>query len=305
MKNKSDNVTTLQKIIDRAIEKNPHNSNTIKAFSPIFVSRSQIMKRIKLKKVESFQFDEMKFRQGIPVIRQASLFRKDDPWEEILAKLLESAKNTFPNLQKDWEALESAVKNGKISVDDYFRAIPETEGILNDWAANIHVLPAAINIILKQLARIILEARVKDFAEIIEGLNWGKGYCPICGTHPTIAITQEKIGHRYLYCTQCSYKWRFSRVICPYCEYQGQKGMDIFFIEDKERESVFACDQCKRYLITINHVADLNEYDLDVSAVSLVHLDFIMQEKGYLPMAVCEWNAFNSEQPEYRKGGRT
>jgi FdhE protein len=289
-------------IMDRAIEKNPHNRDIINAFSPILIKRNKIMERIKLEKIKSFHFDEMKFRQGVPVIRQESLFRKDDPWKDIFLEIMRSVKETFPNLQKDWERLESAVSNGTIAVDDYFRAIPETEGIVIDWAAKIQVSPATISIILRQLASIILETRVKDIAEVIKGVDWEKGYCPVCGTPPVIAQIQEKIGHRYLYCPQCAYKWRFSRVICPCCEHQAkEEGMTYFFVEGKEQESVFTCDKCKRYLITLNHVSDLNDYDLDISAISLIHLDFIMQEKGFLPMAVCEWNVFNTEEPDHRE----
>jgi len=29
---------------------------------------------------------------------------------------------------------------------------------------------------------------------------------------------------------------------------------------------------------------------MDISAISLVHLDMIMQDKGYKPMTACAWN---------------
>jgi FdhE protein len=83
-------------------------------------------------------------------------------------------------------------------------------------------------------------------------------------------------------------------VICPYCENEAQQGMNFFYVETRAQESAFTCDQCKRYLITLNRVSDLHEHDLDVSAISLTHMDIIMQEKGFIPMTVCEWNAFTS-----------
>ena len=36
----------------------------------------------------------------------------------------------------------------------------------------------------------------------------------------------------------------------------------------------------------------------DLIAMSLVHLDVILQEKGFSPMAVCEWNSFNGDDGE-------
>jgi FdhE protein len=34
----------------------------------------------------------------------------------------------------------------------------------------------------------------------------------------------------------------------------------------------------------------LHARDLDISAISLVHLDMIMQDKGYESMVACAWN---------------
>jgi FdhE protein len=39
-------------------------------------------------------------------------------------------------------------------------------------------------------------------------------------------------------------------------------------------------------------VSDVIIRDLDISAISLAHLDIIMQEKGFQPMTNCAWNAF-------------
>jgi FdhE protein len=68
--------------------------------------------------------------------------------------------------------------------------------------------------------------------------------------------------------------------------------MDFFYVEKRAQEAAFSCDKCHRYLVTLNKVSDLNVHDLDVSALSLTHLDIIMQEKGFAPMVNCAWNTF-------------
>jgi FdhE protein len=105
-------------------------------------------------------------------------------------------------------------------------------------------------------------------------------------------MIKEKIAERWLHCSQCGYEWKFSRVICPYCEDEAYKETPFFFVEDKGNECAFACEKCKRYLITLTRMSDLIIRDLDISAISLTHLDIIMQEKGFQPMATCEWNVF-------------
>ena len=37
-------------------------------------------------------------------------------------------------------------------------------------------------------------------------------------------------------------------------------------------------------------VSDVTEYDPDIAVLSLAHLDVIMEDKGYSPIAECEWN---------------
>jgi len=117
---------------------------------------------------------------------------------------------------------------------------------------------------LKTITRIVLEKRSRHI-EWKRG-NWEKGYCPVCGTFPTIAMIKEKIAERWLHCSH-------------------------FFVENKDKECAFACDKCKRYLITLTRMSDLIIRDLDISAISLIHLDIIMQGRGFQPMATCEWNA--------------
>jgi FdhE protein len=81
-------------------------------------------------------------------------------------------------------------------------------------------------------------------------------------------------------------------MLCPGCGQESPSGLDYFYVEGRQQETAFTCDACKRYLITLNHVSDLGETDRDVTAISLIHLDLIMQEKGLTPMTWCEWNAF-------------
>jgi FdhE protein len=140
--------------------------------------------------------------------------------------------------------------------------------------------------------RVILEKRCKDWAGLIKDFTWDKGFCPICGAAPMVARIDDGIAKRWLHCSQCGNEWTFSRVICPSCENRDQKAMDYFFIEGKEQESTFVCTKCKHYLITLNKLSDLTEFHGEVTALSLVHLDVLMQEKDYLPMASTEWNTF-------------
>jgi FdhE protein len=69
--------------------------------------------------------------------------------------------------------------------------------------------------------------------------------------------------------------------------------MDYFYIENKTQESAFVCDKCKKYLVTIYRAGKVFARDMDISAISLIHMDIIMQGKGYEPMTACVWNVLS------------
>jgi FdhE protein len=69
--------------------------------------------------------------------------------------------------------------------------------------------------------------------------------------------------------------------------------MEYFYVENKTQESAFVCDKCKKYLITLYRAGKVFARDMDISAISLIHMDMIMQGKGYDPMAICAWNVLS------------
>jgi FdhE protein len=207
--------------------------------------------------------------------------------------MIPALKEGFPALSDDLSRLENALKEKKIAVYDYFKAGQDNgEAVINAWAASFSISTATIGLAMHQVSRIILEKRAGAVAELLPDGVWEKGYCPICGAFPSLSVIKEKLGERLLHCSHCGHNWRFSRVTCPYCEHEGQKGMDFFFIEDKAQEAAFTCEKCQRYLVTLSRMSDLNDRDLDVSAMGLAHLDMIMQEKKFVPMALTDWNVF-------------
>jgi len=289
--NQDERISQIEKLMDNTIEKNPHCKDIINAFRPVILERYLLVDNVELKNMDLPKVEKRKFKGGVPVIRQTTLFRDDDPWAEIALSLIPAMKRGFPALQDDLEKLEALIKKDDISIYNYFTSYPENDdAIIAGWASEFHIKAVALTLLLRFTTRIVLEKRSR-YIEWKWG-NWEKGYCPVCGTFPSIAMIKEKIAERWLHCSQCGYEWKFSRVVCPYCEDKAYKETPFFFVENKDKECAFACDKCKRYLITLTRMSDLIIRDLDISAISLTHLDIIMQGKGFQPMTNCAWNAF-------------
>jgi len=281
----------MDQIIDRAVEQNPHSSELLKAFGPIIARQRQLSATIALPKLDYSTIDKEKLRAGISVIQQISLFSSDDPLKEIALSLISAVKEGMPKLAAEMDRLSDLVQKGKLHLADYFEPHASDENkTMEGWENNLKISPSNASFLMSLMARVLLERRAREITEALGEFAWEKGYCPICGEFPSAALIEEEGGKRFLHCSSCGQDWRFTRVVCPYCENEAQQGMDYFYVENKTQESAFVCDKCKKYLVTLYRAGRLHARDMDVSAISLVHLDMIMQDKGYEPMVACAWN---------------
>ena len=283
--------SVMDQILDRAIEQNPHASELLKAFGPIIARQRQLTASIDLPKLDYSSIDKEKLKAGVPVIQQINLFSSEDPFKEISLSLISVVKDGMPTLAAELERLSDLISEGKLRLADYFESHASDENkSLEGWGNNLKISPSNASFLLSLVARVLLERRANEANAALGEFSWEKGYCPICGEFPSIALIEEEGGKRFLHCSSCGQGWRFTRVVCPFCEKEAQQGMDYFYVENKTQESSFVCDKCKKYLVTLYRAGRLHARDMDISAISLVHLDMIMQEKGYEPMVACAWN---------------
>lgn len=284
----------IKNIIAQAIEQNPQNGEVIKAFGPIIIKQRQLAESFALKKLDCSLIDKDKLKAGVPVIRQLDLILPDDPLKEVALSLASAIKEGMPQLSENIDKISTLLEEGKINPFDFFKASVEGENnVLDGLSKKLQVSPSNASFLMNLVSRVILERRAKEITEEIGAFDWEKGYCPICGEFPSIALIEEEGGKRFLHCSSCGQDWRFTRISCPYCEKEERKDMEYFYIENKTQEAAFICDQCKKYLVTLYRAGHLFARDMDISAISLIHMDIIMQGKGYEPMSICVWNVLS------------
>ncbi|MBW2602539.1 MAG: formate dehydrogenase accessory protein FdhE [Deltaproteobacteria bacterium] len=109
---------------------------------------------------------------------------------------------------------------------------------------------------------------------------WGKGYCPICGSQPSLSILRGEGGKRSFVCSFCANEWETIRIYCPFCENKDQKSLNYFFSEEEKDCRVDVCDKCKKYIKTID-VRKLQRpmYPV-VEQIATLHLDMMAREQG-------------------------
>jgi FdhE protein len=296
VKRTADTPSRLEETMDRAVKNNPHSKDIIDAFRPVLIEKDRLVSTLESPGGAPLVLDDSRFKEGVPLGGQNNLFSPDDPWKSVALALIPAIAQGFPAMADDLERIRGLLESGSLDLRDEADAEPDQTGeLIHEWASTHSIDEQALVFLFHMAERVILEKKARDWGKLLEGFPWDRGYCPVCGAAPMIAKIKEGQSARILICSQCSHEWSFSRVICPSCGNDKQKTMTYFLVADKTQESTFVCEQCRRYLITADRVSDLIDFDAQVCALSLVHLDVVMQEKGYTPMAACEWNTLPQE----------
>jgi FdhE protein len=289
----NDEATAIKNIITRAVEQNPQNSEIIKAFEPIIIKQRELAEMSSSQKLDCLLIDKEKLKAGVPVSRQINLFLPEDSLKEITLSMATAVKEGMPKLSENIDKISGLIQEDKIKPADYFKALIDDNKAADDWGKNLKISPSNASFLMSLVLRVILERRAKEITAALGAFDWEKGYCPICGSFPSIALIEEEGGKRFLHCSSCGQYWRFTRISCPYCEKEERKDIEYFYVENKTQEAAFVCDKCKKYLITLYRAGKIFARDMDISAISMIHMDIIMQGKGYEPMAICVWNVLS------------
>ncbi len=283
----------LERIIDQAAEKIPQARAIITAFKPILIEKARLLAKLSLPAADCTGIERERLYGGVPVVSQCDLFDVGNQAASAALTLIAAIREGMPQLTDELDVLEKEIGSEGMKLIETLRAYcRQPLETAEREAEACGTAPAVVHLLFRYTAAVILQRRAEETSALLKEFTWEKGYCPICGSLPAVAVIKDKEGQRWLHCSRCAYEWRFSRVICPFCEKESPAGMDFFYIDDRSQESAFSCDHCKKYLITLNRSDNLNDYDVEVAALALIHLDMIMQDKGFQPMTDMIWNVF-------------
>jgi FdhE protein len=192
-------------------------------------------------------------------------FRKDD------GKVVEKLEQSFEKKELDPEALVKKV----FSFDSEY---------LENLAKKLMVESADLNFLGLHLGNPVFELYAQRVLDKIDREKWSKGFCPVCGSSPAIAYLRKEDGKRILWCQFCKTRWSFLRLKCPFCSNEDQKTLRYFFSDENDPHRVYVCDNCKKYVKTIDQRKMEKPEDLDLGWENLntLALDLVAEKEGFL-----------------------
>lgn len=134
-----------------------------------------------------------------------------------------------------------------------------------------------------------LHAWRRQLSPLMEGTQWNRGHCPLCGSLPVLGELRDNHLSKHLRCGQCGADWPFRRMQCHYCRNEDHLTLG-FLYEEPRRETmrVEVCDRCRGYLKVIVSFAPTPPEQLPVQDIATLHLDYIAEMRGYRRITAIE-----------------
>ena len=183
----------------------------------------------------------------------------------------------------------------------------------SELAAKCGLDPLSFSLVMNFVVSAVLHGLVQaSFANASEAPwdknnIWQQGYCPVCGSAPTIAWLDKATidernpylleggGRKHLHCGVCGANWRFLRLACPACGIKESKQMEILSEESNNThgESLYWCNNCRAYCPTVD-LRERNAFpNLEAQALGMLHLEVIGAEQNLTPLRRSFWNTFS------------
>ncbi|NDV18572.1 formate dehydrogenase accessory protein FdhE [Pseudodesulfovibrio sp. JC047] len=294
--------TTLASIRERT----PAYGELADQFGRVFLAVAGVRDDLMKKGVAIPAIDPARISAGVPVLvgNDMTLWANE---------LVESASVVVPILSEVL-ALDEATRKSLI---EWMADPKHVSGLAQAWIEgdrkyfeNTSVCPETVSpdvllSISETISVPVLCAVVETLGESLASLSWDHGYCPVCGSTPSISMLSPKEvseldqlvgggGKKYLHCSHCGHDWRFKRNACPACGNDDAETREVFYADGTNAERIEACHACGKYCLNV----DLREYEprpnLDVLQMGLIHLDLFAHEHKLQPLTATLWNTLES-----------
>jgi len=289
--------------VDLTLEKRPALETVIKPFAAVLIKRASILDELKnLVPPLEMDLDADRLSSGVPMVTDILFDALKGLIDKAFAELLPILKMSFPNLAADFSDIALSVDHGEYDLALLAKAYVQGNGrVFESLPHTIGGAPGALGFVVNWTLSAALASARSKWVPAADLSSWSKGYCPFCGSLPSIGSlakpegpTSEFLpaggGQKFLHCALCGHRWRFERNRCPACDTSDKNDLIYYQESGEPAERIDACGKCGRYLLCI----DLRKSDaspcMDVTAVGLIHLDILAQDKGYSPMTWTPWN---------------
>jgi FdhE protein len=224
-----------------------------------------------------------KLAGGVPLLHDVELHLDYAEARSLMLKLASALEKVSESRRYACERIRQALEEDKLEMGLLMAGI--AAGVQEPEKALLRP-PGLDAEFVWTLARYVfkpaLHAWSRQLSPFIEGAQWNRGNCPVCGSLPVLGELRDNHLSKHLRCGHCGADWPFRRLQCLYCG--NEEHLTLGFLYEEPRRDTMRvefCDRCRGYLKVIVSFAPTPPDHLPVQDLATLHLDYIAEERGY------------------------
>ncbi|MDI6764269.1 MAG: formate dehydrogenase accessory protein FdhE [Thermodesulfobacteriota bacterium] len=278
----------LKKRIQQLKKKRPGYKEILNFYQKIREEQEEVKPSLKIKSIPlKKEWKDLLAKEGFSLLE-----KKDFPLDinaslTLFRLLCEIGKKANPRMAEQVEKIEEGIDNKKMDLNKALTGGFE-EGKIEKIAKEFGLDKTVLLFLIQESIRPSIEAGTKKLLNELNAEAWLKGYCPICGSLPSLSLLKDAEGKRFLLCSFCGYQWRVDRFFCAFCGNKEQDSLHYFCGEGEETHRIDTCDKCHQYIKTID-ARNIEIIDPVLEDLATLHLDLLATQKGYRRPAPSPW----------------
>jgi FdhE protein len=270
----------LKNRIEQLKKKRPGYGEILDFYQKIREAQDDVKASLKINPIKLKQeWKKLLAKEGFSLIQKEDFSLDGDASAKLFQTLCRIGKEANPHMAEQVRKITEAIDNKKIDPRKLLKGGVKEQRI-EQVSDESGLDKRVFSFLIQSSNRPSIEAAVEQLRSEIDSETWLKGYCPICGSLPSLSLLKEETGKRYLLCSYCDYQWRIDRLFCPFCNNKDQESLRYLFAEGEEAYRIDLCDTCHQYIKTIDY-RKLEESDPVLEDLGTLHLDILASQKGY------------------------
>jgi FdhE protein len=272
----------IKKAVAILRELRPAYAEMLDFYERLFVAQESSKKQVDIDPIRiPDEKLSVKIREKFPLINIAEFTVDIETAKKLFVSICETATNTNAAMSASTRQILASI-DATLDLETLFRSILKGSDEPFEKAAK------AASIEKKVLTFITYSSIKPSVTLCAEQLSvylkqqdpWQTGYCPICGSSPVLSMLEGE-GERSLICSFCWHQWPVKRVFCPHCDTTDSNILNYFFSENEKEYRVYTCENCKKYIKTIDMKNSERRIYPPLEHVVTMHLDMKANEMGF------------------------
>ena len=255
----------------------PAYAEMLDFYGPLFELQEGYRRRVNASLITlSEEMIAIKRQADLPLLSSSDFPIDHDNARQLLVEICRLAGEANPELAAAARQIEKSMEAGDFDVAPLFDD-PGAQEKLTAAAEPIAVAPEMLSTLAYHAARPSILVAAEQLREISQKQGqWNKGYCPLCGSAPALALLDRE-GRKRVCCGFCWHEWRLPRLFCPSCETTDVKMLYYFYSQQEPEYRVDVCDSCGKYIKTVDTRHTSRTIYPALEAVATLHLDMKAQ----------------------------